>query len=107
GGEAVRAEPSPVPAAAGELALDAATSPFPPIADYRFLSDRETRARVAPSGSVEWMCVPRIDSPSVFGAILDRDAGWFRVGPADTVVPVARRCLPGTMGAGTTWAGRG
>ena len=59
-----------------------ARSPFPPIADYGFLSDCETTALVAPSGNVEWMCLPRMDSPSVFGAILDRDAGGFRLGPA-------------------------
>ena len=56
-------------------------SPFPPIADYGFLSDCETTALVAPSGNVEWMCLPRMDSPSVFGAILDRDAGSFRARP--------------------------
>ena len=54
-----------------------------PIADYGFLSDCETTALVAPSGNVEWLCLPRMDSPSVFGAILDRDAGGFRLGPAD------------------------
>ena len=58
-------------------------SPFPPIADYGFLSDCETTALVAPSGNIEWLCVPRLDSASVFGAILDRDAGGFRFGPAE------------------------
>ena len=71
-------------------------NPFPPIADYGFLSDCETTALVAPSGAVEWMCLPRMDSPSVFGAILDRDAGTFRLGPANVSVPTARRYLPGT-----------
>ena len=91
------------------LAADdsAGTSLFPPIADYAFLSDCETTALVAPSGAVEWMCIPRMDSPSVFGALLDRDAGWFRVGPAEAAVPVARRYLPGTMVLETTWSARG
>ncbi len=78
-------------------------SAFPPIGDYGFLSDGEVTALVAPSGSVEWMCVPRFDAPSVFGAILDRDAGSFRVGPADVMVPVARRYLPGTLVLETSW----
>ncbi len=78
-------------------------NPFPPIADYGFLSDCETTALVAPSGNVEWLCLPRLDGPSVFGAILDRDAGGFRLGPADTTVPVARRYLPGTMILETSW----
>ena len=78
-------------------------SPFPPIADYGFLSDCETCALVAPSGAIEWMCLPRYDGPSVFGALLDRDAGTFRLGPADTMVPAARRYLPGTMILETSW----
>ncbi len=78
-------------------------SPYPPIADYGFLSDCETMALVAPSGNVEWMCLPRVDSPSVFGALLDRDAGGFRLGPAETRVPAARRYLPGTMVLETSW----
>ncbi|MDQ2673909.1 MAG: glycoside hydrolase family 15 protein [Chloroflexota bacterium] len=78
-------------------------SPFPPIGDYAFLSDCETTALVAPSGNVEWLCLPRLDSPSVFGSILDRDAGGFRFGPSDILVPAARRYLPGTMVLETSW----
>jgi len=76
---------------------------FPPIGDYGFLSDCETTALVAPSGSVEWLCLPRMDSPSVFGSILDRDAGRFRVYPTGIDVPSARRYIPGTMALETTW----
>ena len=83
-----------------------ADSAFPPIADYAFLSDCETTCLVAPSGNVEWMCLPRMDSPSVFGSILDRDAGSFRLGPADVAVPAGRRYLPGTMVLETSWEGR-
>ncbi len=78
-------------------------SPFPPIADYAFLSDCEATALVAPNGNVEWMCVPRMDSPSLFGAMLDRDAGMFTLSPADTNVPAGRRYLPGTNILETTW----
>jgi GH15 family glucan-1,4-alpha-glucosidase len=82
-------------------------SPFPPIAEYAFLSDCETCALVAPSGNVEWMCLPRMDGPSIFGAMLDREAGVFRLGPADVTVPTARRYLPGTMVLETSWGTRG
>jgi GH15 family glucan-1,4-alpha-glucosidase len=82
-------------------------SPFAPIADYGFLSDCETCALVAPNGAVEWLCLPRFDSPSVFGAILDRDAGLFRLGPDGVNVPAARRYLPGTMVLETSWGTRG
>jgi alpha,alpha-trehalase len=78
-------------------------SPFPPIADYGFLSDCEVTALVAPSGAVEWMCLPRLDSPSVFGALLDRDAGRFLFAPEDISVPADRRYLPGTMVVETSW----
>jgi alpha,alpha-trehalase len=85
----------------------AGASPFPPIGDYGFLSDCQTCALVAPGGSVEWLCLPRFDSPSVFGAILDRDAGMFRLGPDGINFPVGRRYLPGTMVLETSWGSRG
>ncbi|MEA2320956.1 MAG: alpha,alpha-trehalase [Solirubrobacteraceae bacterium] len=81
-------------------------SPFPPIADFAFLSDCEVCALVAPSGNVEWMSLPRFDGRSIFGAILDRDAGAFKLAPVDTSVPAGRRYLPGTMVMETTWGTR-
>ncbi len=88
----------------GSFAADRrSASPFPPIASYAFISDCEVNALIAPSGNIEWMCAPRPDSPSIFGAILDRGAGGFRIGPTDRAVPVGRRYLPGTMVLETTW----
>jgi GH15 family glucan-1,4-alpha-glucosidase len=82
-------------------------SAFPPIGEYAFLADGQVNALVAPSGSVEWLCLPRPDSPSVFSAVLDRAAGFFRLGPADVTVPASRRYLPGTMVLETSWGTRG
>ncbi|MBO0864988.1 MAG: glycosyl hydrolase family 15, partial [Mycobacterium sp.] len=90
---------SPVPSPAGA----SLRNPFPPIADYAFLSDCETTCLISPTGSVEWLCVPRPDSPSVFGAILDRSGGHFRLGPYGVSVPSARRYLPGSLIMETTW----
>jgi GH15 family glucan-1,4-alpha-glucosidase len=81
-------------------------SPFPPIAEYAFLSDCESNALVAPSGNVEWLCVPRPDGRSVFASILDRAAGSFRMGPTGVSVPAGRRYLPGTLVLETTWRAR-
>jgi GH15 family glucan-1,4-alpha-glucosidase len=78
-------------------------SPFPPIADYGFLSDCHTGALVCSDGSIEWMCLPHFDSPSVFASMLDRGAGGFRVGPYGVYVPAGRRYIPGTNILETTW----
>jgi GH15 family glucan-1,4-alpha-glucosidase len=83
------------------------TSGFTPIADYAFLGDCHTGALVGPDGSVDWLSVPRFDSPSIFTALLDRAAGTFRVGPYNMYVPSARRYLPGTNILETTWMTRG
>jgi GH15 family glucan-1,4-alpha-glucosidase len=81
----------------------AAPSPFPPIADYAFLSDCHTGALVAPDGTIDWLCVPRFDAPSVFGNLLDRQAGSFRLAPFGINVPSARHYEPGTNVLTTTW----
>ncbi len=84
----------------------AAPSPFPPIADYGFLSDCHTGALVAPDGGIDWLCVPRFDAPSVFGSLLDRRAGAFRFGPFGANLPTARVYEPGTNTLATTWRTR-
>ena len=81
----------------------AAPSPFPPIANYAFLSNCHTSALVAPDGSVDWLCLPSFDSPSVFGSLLDREAGLFRLGPFGVTVPSDRHYVPGTNVMVTTW----
>ena len=81
----------------------AAKDRFPPIGSYGFLSDCHTSALVSYDGAIEWLCLPRFDSPSVFGALLDRGAGRFKVAPKDVIVPISRRYEPGTLVIETTW----
>jgi GH15 family glucan-1,4-alpha-glucosidase len=81
----------------------AAPSPFTPIADYAFLSNCHTGALVAPDGAIDWLCVPSFDAPSIFGSLLDREAGFFRLGPFGINHPTARSYDPGTNVLVTTW----
>jgi GH15 family glucan-1,4-alpha-glucosidase len=78
-------------------------SRFPRISSYGFLSDCHTGALVSPEGAVEWLCLPRFDSASVFGSLLDRSAGFWRLGPPGLQAPVSRRYVPGTNVLETTW----
>src|SRR6476620_3985124 len=98
-----QAADSPDPGAARQPQSAAAPSPFPPIAGYGFLSDCHTGALLAPDGSIGWLCVPRFDAPSVFGTLLDREAGYFRLAPFGINVPSSRRYEPGTNILETTW----
>lgn len=79
------------------------TGPFPFIEEYAFLSDCHTCALVAPDGSVDWLCVPAFDSPSIFSSLLDRQAGNFRFGPYGVNVPAGRVYDPGTNTLITGW----
>src|SRR5262249_7330680 len=74
----------------------AAPSPFTPSADYAFLSNCHTGALIAPDGAIDWLCVPSFDSPSVFASLLDREAGFFRLGPYGINHPSDRTYEPGT-----------
>jgi alpha,alpha-trehalase len=89
--------------AAADAPSPAARSPFTPIEDYAFLSNCHTGALLAPDGSIDWLCVPRFDSPSVFAALLDRGSGSFRFAPFGINVPSDRIYEPGTNSTVTSW----
>jgi alpha,alpha-trehalase len=69
---------------------------FQPIADYGLLADCNSAALVSRDGSIDWLCMPRYDSPSVFARILDPDAGHWSIRPAGDY-ETTRRYLPGTL----------
>ncbi|MEP6855597.1 MAG: glycoside hydrolase family 15 protein [Pedococcus sp.] len=67
-----------------------------PIGDYALLSDRHSAALVSSGGSVDWLCMPRFDSPSTFAAILDDEAGHWSIRP-DADFRVEREYVAGSM----------
>src|SRR6266700_1150681 len=73
-----------------------------PIADYGLLADCNSAALVAKDGSIDWLCLPRYDSESVFGRILDEAAGHWWIRPAGAFTS-ERRYLPGTLVVETTF----
>jgi GH15 family glucan-1,4-alpha-glucosidase len=71
---------------------------YRPIGDYAFLGDCHTGALVSSDGSVDWLCLPRLDDGSYFGRLLDRErGGWCAITPADPLVRTSRRYLDGTL----------
>jgi len=73
-------------------------SRYPPIGDYAFLGDCHTGALVSSDGSVDWLCLPRLDAGSYFGRLLDRErGGWCAVTPTDPAARTSRQYLDGTL----------
>jgi GH15 family glucan-1,4-alpha-glucosidase len=73
-----------------------------PIAEYALLSDCSSATLLHRDGSIDWLCLPRFDSPAVFARILDERAGHWSVQPT-TAFTTQRRYLPGTLAVETTF----
>src|SRR3954452_20962166 len=84
----------PAPAAPGQSV---------PIADYGMLADCTSAALVTRDGSIDWLCLPRYDSPAIFARLLDPDAGHWSIRPAGEFT-TERRYLPGTLVIETIFA---
>jgi GH15 family glucan-1,4-alpha-glucosidase len=74
------------------------------IEDHGLIGDTRSAALVAPDGSIDWWCVPRFDSPPLFGRLVGGDAaGWFSVNPAEAGLVTQRAYRPSTATLVTTW----
>jgi len=68
------------------------------IEDYGFLSDTETAALVGKNGSIDWLCMPRFDSPACFAQIVgDAENGFWQVAPSEEVTQTSRQYRDGTL----------
>ena len=75
-----------------------------PIEDYAVIGDRRTAALVSLRGSVDWLCLPRFDSPACFAALLGGpEHGRWLLAPADDAAVPERRYRDGTSVLETTW----
>jgi pentatricopeptide repeat protein len=75
---------------------------FRPIADYGLMADCNSAALVASDGSIDWLCLPRYDSPAIFSRILDPQAGHWSIHPVGSF-STERRHRPGTLVIETTF----
>src|SRR5690606_35994771 len=75
-----------------------------PIQDYALIGDCHTGALVSRAGGIDWLCLPRFDSASTFGALLgSEDQGHWRVAPVGAEECTSRRYREGTFILETRW----
>jgi GH15 family glucan-1,4-alpha-glucosidase len=68
------------------------------IDDYALIGNGHSAALVGRNGSIDWLCLPRFDSPACFAALLgDEKNGHWRIAPADHSAKASRRYVPDTM----------
>ncbi len=92
----------------GTAGMSPPKDPYPAISDYGFIADGHSAALVSSAGSIDWCCMPRIDSGSVFGRLLDWEGGgWCAITPAAVRYDSTRRYVDGTMVLETTFRAPG
>ncbi|GAA4007911.1 glycoside hydrolase family 15 protein [Deinococcus rubellus] len=73
------------------------------LEDYGLVGDLRSAALIGADGSVSWLCLPNLDSPSVFGALLDAEAGFWRIRPAESETSGKQRYWQGSNVLDTTF----
>jgi GH15 family glucan-1,4-alpha-glucosidase len=75
-----------------------------PIEDYALIGDTQTTALVGRNGSIDWLCLPRLDSDACFAALLgDAEHGHWRLAPAGAYRTVRRGYRGDTLVLETSW----